>query len=550
MLNVTGGIANVTVGDANIFGETFAKDYVGWQYWAQGRAIWTQSIPSQMADMYSEKASSKQSAIIKAMNVIDFDEITGSVHVPNASEYISRARDLMFSPQAMGENLMQNGMMFSMMLSHRLYKNTNQEENGKTSWILMNEAEAIRHAHEAALQQVLTEELYNKWEQFIKHETKDANTKKEYMWFRKNFATEFANLYLNNEQKREFIKLRKQYEKEARAAFNNDAEHPTLYSQLALGSDGKLDFAKESVFSTLGDEAWNILGAFKGRVISVNKKIHGVYDRLGAAQIESEWWGSLVMQYHKHIYPGIMKRWRRQGYFNEERGSIEKGCYASLKDFLALPLHKKAYTDKLKVENGMSDAQVTTLKGIQNMFSNYVEFFTHISLNWNMLPSSERGNIKRALGDIVGVMAGIMLAIALQVWKDDDDEESLMYNLAMYEADRLVSESFMYNPFGLASEAKKLWSSPIAVQSGIEDILHSMSVATQYILQGEDFDTYYKTGLFAGEHKIEVMLKRQIPMYHAIQMLTRLQKNNKYYKLGDNMLSIVPVKDIANFIKE
>ena len=550
MLNVTGGIANVTVGDANIFGETFAKDYVGWQYWAQGRAIWTQSIPSQMADMYSEKASSKQSAIIKAMNVIDFDEITGSVHVPNASEYISRARDLMFSPQAMGENLMQNGMMFSMMLSHRLYKNTNQEENGKTSWILMNEAEAIRHAHEAALQQVLTEELYNKWEQFIKHETKDANTKKEYMWFRKNFATEFANLYLNNEQKREFIKLRKQYEKEARDAFNNDAEHPTLYSQLALGSDGKLDFAKESVFSTLGDEAWNILGAFKGRVISVNKKIHGVYDRLGAAQIESEWWGSLVMQYHKHIYPGIMKRWRRQGYFNEERGSIEKGCYASLKDFLALPLHKKAYTDKLKAENGMNDAQVTTLKGIQNMFSNYVEFFTHISLNWNMLPSSERGNIKRALGDIVGVMAGIMLAIALQVWKDDNDEESLMYNLAMYEADRLVSESFMYNPFGLASEAKKLWSSPIAVQSGIEDILHSMSVATQYILQGEDFDPYYKTGLFAGEHKIEVMLKRQIPMYHAIQMLTRLQKNNKYYKLGDNMLSIVPVKDIANFIKE
>ena len=28
------------------------------------------------------------------------------------------------------------------------------------------------------------------------------------------------------------------------------------------------------------------------------------------------------------------------------------------------------------------------------------------------------------------------------------------------------------------------------------------------------------------------------------------KSNNKYYKLGDNMLSIVPVKDIADWIND
>ena len=65
------------------------------------------------------------------------------------------------------------------------------------------------------------------------------------------------------------------------------------------------------------------LAAFKGKVVSVNKKIHGVYDRLGGARIESSWvFGSLLMQYHKHIYTGALKHFRNNGYYNESRESI------------------------------------------------------------------------------------------------------------------------------------------------------------------------------------------------------------------------------------
>lgn len=550
MLNITGGIANVTVGETQILGEAFAKEYFGLDTWAKGIGTWNAGVPSFFADMYSDKASSLASAIVKFMNVVDFDENTGVVHVPNAEEYMKRARDIMFSPQAVTEHMMQNGAMFSMMHSHRLVINHDKENNGKLSYTVMNEAEYIRDANERALQAILTDAQKQLWNKFVAHETSDANTTKEYAWFRKDLTTEFANLYLNYEQKNQFISKRRELQKQAKEEFNNDETHPTLFSQLKLGSDGKLDFKDDSILMQMGDEAYQLLGRFKGRVISVNKKIHGVYDRLGAAKWESYWFGGIVMQYHKHIYPGIMKRWRRQGYFNEERGTIEKGCYASIKDFLAIPLHKAKYAKKLKEENNMSDSELQAVQGVQNIIRNYVEFATHIRTNWNMIPESERANIKRALGDMAGVMSALCFAIGLQVLGGDDDEHNLVWNLAMYETDRLASESFMYNPIGAASEFKKLWSSPVAAQTGISDLLSAAGLISQYIIQGDDFDPYYQSGLYAGENKLEIKLKRNIPIYHGINMLERLTRSNKYYKLGDNMLTIVPVKDIADWIKD
>ena len=549
MLNVTGGIANVTLGETQILGEVFAKEYFGKKTWAMGMNSWRAGLPSFLADMYKDTSSSVEGAIIKFMNVVDFDENAGVVHVPDAEEYLKRAKDLTFSPLAMGEHFMQNSAMFSMMHSHRLFVNHDKNTNGRLSYRVMNEAEYMRDANERALQTILTDTQQAKWRKFVEYETSDANRTKEYVWFRKDLTTKFADLYLNDQQKQEFIAKSQELQNKAKEEFNNDEAHPTLFSQFSLGSDGKLAFKDNSILASLGDEAYQILGRFKGRVISVNKKIHGVYDRLGAAKWESYWWGGIVMQYHKHFYPGIMKRYRRQGYFNEERGTIEKGCYVSIKDFLAMPLHKHKFAAKLKADNNMSDSELQAIEGMQNLIRNYVEFATHIRTNWNMLPEYERANIKRAIGDLAGVFSAVCLAIALRAAADDDDE-GLVYNLAMYECDRLASESFMYNPFGIVSEGQKLWSSPIAVQSGIEDLLHAAGFISQWIIQGEDFDPYYQTGLYAGENKLWVNLRRQIPMYHAINMIERLERSNKYYKLGDNMLSIIPIKDIADWIRE
>ena len=548
MLNVTGGIANVTSGSTQILGEVFAREYFGNKTWHMGLNTWRAGVPSFMADMYSDKASSLPSAIVKFMNVVDFDEINGVVTVPDMATYLERARDLAFSPQAMGEHMMQNGALFAMMHSHRLVKRVD-EATGKVKYDAVNEAEYMRDANEKALQNIMTDEQRRLYEAFKKKELSNANDTKEYAWFRKDLTTEFVNIYFNNEDKRKFIDKRKEYQAKAKEEFNNDETHPTVMSQLKL-DDGILGFADDSIFAEIGDEAYQILGAFKGRVISVNKKIHGVYDKLGAAKWESYWWGGLVMQYHKHIYPGIMKRYRRQGYFNEERGTIEKGCYASIKDFLALPLHKHEFAKKLQEDNNMTDANLQAVIGVQNIVKNYVEFALHAKTYYQMMNEYDRANIRRAFGDVCGVASALCLAIALHAAGDDDKDHNLVYNLMMYEADRLASESFMYNPVGVYAEGKKLWSSPIAAQTSISDLLATMGLISQYMIQGDEFDPYYSTGLYKGENKFWVQIRRNIPIYHSINMVERLERSNKYYKLGDNMLSIVPVKDIADFISK
>lgn len=550
MMNIRGGIANVTLGETQILAEAFAKEYFGTKEYLKGKAIWMSNVPDYLAHMYDEKSSTVAGALIKFMNVVDFDEWTGVVHADlDPATYLKRARDMMFSPQTMGEHFMQNGAMFSIMLSHRLYENKNPELNGKTKYIVKGRAEVIRDAHEDALFEILkdNEALKKEFEEFRKSQLSDDNVRKEFAWFRKDMTTEFMER-LDKDKQKKFIELRKDFEKKALEDFD---KQPDVMSQFKLGDNGKLAFADGSILFQLNNsaetnsdvnDAYKILGALKGRVISVNKKIHGVYDRMGSAQLEKYWWGALAMQYHKHIYPGIMKRYRKHGYYNEERGTIEKGCYNALIDFLAIPIRK--------YRQDMKDNEVTGMEGLQNLFKHVADFCLNVNTHWNLLPDYERANIARNLGDVCGVLAAVAVAIGLRALGDDDDEDGIIYNLCLYEADRLASESFQFNPYGAWVEAKKLWSNPVAVQSIINDILSSMGTMSQILIEGEDYDPYYKSGKYAHQHKLKVYIERRIPVWRGINAIVNIADDNHYYKLGDNMLNIIPVKDIAEWIKE
>lgn len=545
--NLTGGIANVTVGETSAFAEAAAREYFSKSEWAVGIAEWHRNIPYFLADLYSEEAHSLGSAIVKAFNIVDFDEVNGVVAGLDPAKGFKIARDVMFSLQTMGEHGMQNGVLFSMLKSHRLVENTSND--GRPRWIPMNEKEFLREEYQKALMNILSPEQKELFAKFKKYEFGDANRKKEYMRFRKNIVTQFVSLYLEHDQQKQFNKEVKKLEEEAKKKFKDDKEHPTLYSQLKL-VDGKLGFQENSILASLGDDAYQILAGFKNRVISVNKKIHGVYDKMGAAMIENHWLGGIAMQYHKHIVPGFMKRYRRQGYYNEERGSIEKGFYYSIKDFLSLPLKNAKFISKLKKDTGMTDESLRATQGIQNVCKAYVDFATHINLYWNMLPETERANVRRVCADLLGVLASFCIIVGLRAISGDDDEnDNLAYNLCLYEADRLATESAMYTPIGLISEAKKLWSSPVAVQGYFTDAWSTLGVLAGTMTQGDEYDPEYQTGLYAGENKVEVLLKRNIPVWHQYQMLSRMNKSNKYYKLGKNMLSFMPVDPAVDFVR-
>lgn len=71
-------------------------------------------------------------------------------------------------------------------------------------------------------------------------------------------------------------------------------------------------------------------------------------------------------------------------------------------------------------------------------------------------------------------------------------------------------------------------------------------MAARFLIE-EDFTEEYTT---EGMNKFEVMAVRNIPVVRSINRVLDLPNNNRYYKLDENILSIIPYKDIAKDIFE
>ncbi len=105
----------------------------------------------------------------------------------------------------------------------------------------------------------------------------------------------------------------------------------------------------------------------------------------------------------------------------------------------------------------------------------------------------------------------------------------------------------MYTPWGLVSETSTLLSSPIAATNGPEDLLKGLGFLAQWMFD-ENFDPTYKTGLYTGQNKGWVLLKRNIPLYRVIDRLSNMTKNNSYYRINEKSLNMRFNKMIADEI--
>ena len=546
MMNVKGGIANVTVGNSSIRGEMFAKEFFGFKEWLKGKKDYMAHVGDYILHSEDDKAGTLEGAIIKFMSIVDYSEHAGIARQErDPYAVLKKLRDYGYTPQTAGEHMMQNSVLFTMMESHRLFLNPKREEFGQPKYIAKNFHDFTIDLREEALKELCTDDEWKAFEAYRERISKDANEFKDFAWFRQDFTTNFVKQAFDNKRKNQFIKKIDEIEKKKKEIFYDDEAHPTIKSQLELGKNGKLSFKKTNTSEGwLGSidieqengepsDAFKFLADFKRRVISVNKYIHGAYDKSGMAQLEKTFIGSLIMQYHKHLPIGIMKRYRLKGMWSEERGAVSKGMYTSLIQFLSIPFRKQKNILEL------NDEEVDTLEGVQNIFKNIIDFVCHFKLNYRLLPEYDKANIRRMGGSISGILAALFVTIATKAALGaDDDDEGLLYNMALYQADRLATEAGQYFPPIFYTEAKKIYQSPIAANSGITDALGTMSMLAKMIIEGDEFDDTYKTGKFAGESKLSVYIQRRIPIWRGIRSsFIDISKNNKYYKVGDNFLS-------------
>lgn len=77
MLNITGGIGNVTVGESSIAGEYIAKEFFDKSDYLKGKEMWTNAAISFIRGVYSKDSTTLADAICKFFNVVDFDQLAG-----------------------------------------------------------------------------------------------------------------------------------------------------------------------------------------------------------------------------------------------------------------------------------------------------------------------------------------------------------------------------------------------------------------------------------------------------------------------------------------
>lgn len=517
MLNITGGIANVLYGKTQIQMEMAAGQFFKYKDFRKGENEWMQNIGSYLADAYNETTNNETNAVIRLFNVIESDMVTE--RYGKGSNPMGKLENLLFIQQTAGEHYMQNATLLAMLHSHRVVN-----VDGKNK--IMSFEQYAMNLREGALLKVLRKnspELVSKYETFKDKILESYVEKERYVKFRADIITDFLRS-IPKELRKEFKTTYKEDTKEERIKFE---QHPSFRESLIL-KNGVATLKKDSGLTN------DDIAAFRNKVISVNHQIHGIYDKIGANQLQQSWWGALLMQFHKHLVPGYQKRFGYRlghfdGIYNETRESISKGTYVSLGEFIAMPF-KKYY--ELNDSNELQ--AVRTLQGIAK---GYADFVGNLTAYYNILPEYDKANIRRCLSEWIGIVKAVALFVAGKLMLDDDDDSTQVADYILYSADRLMSETIQYTPWGMINEGQKLYSQPVAAFSIAQDTLKLLGACCSYIITGNSDDLYYSSGSYSGENKLAVNFFKQVPLVNQIRKHERLGANNSYYKVRSSPFS-------------
>lgn len=518
MLNLTGGIANVLYGKTQIQMEMAAGQYFKYSDFRKAENEYALSIGSYFADAYSETTNSETNAIIRLFNILESDMATETYG--KGSNPLGKLEDLLFIQQSAGEHYMQNTTLLAMLNSHRV----SVDENGKAA--VISYETFTQNLRENSLIKVLNEvnpDLVNTYNEYRNKIKESFAVKEQFNRFKQDMVTNFLRTQ-SKEVRDKFVAQYKEDSKEQRSKFD---ELPTFRSQLTL-SNG-VAILKEDSPLTNAD-----IADFRNKVLTVNHHIHGIYDKIGANTLQQSWWGALLMQFHKHLVPGFQKRFGYRlghfdGIYNETRETINKGSYVSLAEFITFPVRKY-----YELNNSNELEAVRTLQGIAK---GYVDFFGNFVTYYNVLPEYDKANLRRCLGEWIAITKAVALFVVGKLMLDDDDESTQIADYVLYSADRLMSETIQYNPWGMMNEGQKLYSQPVAAFSIANDNLKLLGACCSYIFTGDADDLLYQSGTYSGENKLKVNLLKQVPVVNQIRKHERLGANNSYYKVRQSPFS-------------
>ncbi len=498
--NVFSGINNLVYGRIQTMIEAASGQFFSADDYKKANSMYFSATTSYVGDTLKSnengnKSTTIQNALIKEFSIIKSqNEIAGEdggreISKFNLAMYFSNAAYLM---QNVGEHQMQNITLFAMLKSHRIV-------NGK----IMN---------------------FNDFLQDKKHKipniTKTNKSQAEYNKLK--------------EEARKLIRENKKITDNARIEFE---KYETVEKQYEL-VDGYAVLKKGAEVSD------KEIALFTDRVIRVNHKLHGIYNKEDKGTINNIWIGRLLLQFRNWARPGWNKRFGSRGglktlvdlamgknikegttFWNEGRGEYDKGMYISTWEFITTPIRG--------VVQDASEEEKNAWNMIAAIARDYGQFFANADIHWHTLSDQDKANVKRSALELSYLFAAWALLNALRSMGEDDEElkENFAYNIALYQLDRLRMELVTYSPiYGWMNEGTKLLASPTATWSTINSTYKFLYYSTLYPFMNEE-ERVFRGGMYYGQTKAVVYGERMIPLWNQIQRLKYINKSNKYYKL-------------------
>ena len=549
MLNVQGGVSNVMFGLASMEGEFAAGEFIDHTSYANGIAELTTNAFSIIKDNYSDKTDNLTAALLKKFNVVELDKIMELDSNSSLNDNIKKIYETLYITQSSGEFFMHNSTMLGFLHSHRIY-----QMNGKTKIGTLKQF--IRDNREQVFENILNEsgneEIKKRYNEFKESIIKNLNSKYEYISYRKDMITQFLSKKENVKIAKKFNESVKESNAELTKTFNG---FPKVKDQFEV-KKGRAVLKQDALITE--EDVANL----RNKIIEINERIHGKYSKSAANKLQSYWWGSLLMQFHKHIANAFTRRYGygwNKSYYNEFRENVDKGSYVSFTDFVFGKQMKSnnIWTIIRGRATDNSNNSVNALQALGTMMKELFQFTTHVGMYYNLLPEYDKANIKRTIIDAVNVLVGIgvatigMVAIKQTSDKDDDDESTvadIFANSIYYWGDRLTSEVWVWNPIGLYAEGKKLYNTPAVIQSTLVEFMTALGAGIDYYVMGNENALEYQSGALYGKNKITHNLIKQIPILNQLYKASNLTRMNNYYKLQKNIFSIVkePIQDWVN----
>lgn len=504
-LNYTGAFNNVAYGKVQMAMESTAGYYYKKKHGRKAEKEYWGNAWSFFSDINKKSSSTITNGLIKYFGVLQLqdekDFATVDKYRSEAWRHLMSTNSLFFLHH-MGEHYMQNKALIAMLHSHRVI-------GGR----VLSYEDYLREKKDDVLQKILSEEEYNEYLKYVEKEEAEVKDKVSKRTYRQKYIRQ-----LDGVKKKAYIEETKNLEKQVSDEFE---EFPTYYEAFSL-EDG---FIKENPDIKVNEDEY---AKFKIKVVQVNHKIHGIYDRLHANSIQHKAVGRLAVQFRKWMRPAWTKRFGTRfwkSHWNEGRMEWDKGAYVSFAEFIGTPI-----SDNLSKEARNAE-EFGVFKAVGNIITDYMKFAVNLRTNWNSLDRFEKANVKRTLNDIISLIGVVIIGHLLMGLKGDDDKKYQWswLNLAIYLQNRLELELRQFTPYGFINETKKLVKTPVAAQSSIEELIKLTYYGFNYINPLIDEEQkIYRGGPYHGEWKAGVYAQRSIPIWN--QYFKSMHLGN-YYKL-------------------